>query len=218
MGTLVIGLVTTAVGALFCFRGGLALRVLLALWGALAGFWLGAALAAGLTGEPVLSGPLGWVAAVLGAIVAGGLAYGFYVLAVVIGFGGVGAALGGALAAAFGATGGAVSLAAAAGAVALVVVALATNLPFALLVWWSALGGAAALTTGLALLLGVVDPGADAEAIEAALGGQWWWTAVYLALVVAGLVVQFRGARVDARSQWRPVTGTSAPAGPDRSR
>ena len=109
------------------------------------------------------------------------------------------------MAAALGAGSGGLTLVAAGiGAVLLVGLALASNLPFALLVLLSATGGAGAITAGLQVLLGVVTPGADAEAIQDALAGQWWWTLVYLALAVAGVVVQLRGAgRADARSQWR---------------
>ena len=204
MSNVVIGVVTIVVGALFCFRGNVAIRIVMAVWGAFAGFWLGAGAVAALTGAPLLAGPLGWAAAVLVALLAGSLAYGFYVLAVVIGFGGFGAALGTGVAAALGAGSGLTLVAAGVGAVLLVALALASNLPFALLVLLSATAGAGAITAGLQVLLGVVTPGADAEAIQDALAGQWWWTLVYLALAVAGVVVQLRGAgRADARSQWR---------------
>lgn len=204
MENVVIGLASIAVGALLAFRGNVALRVVLALWGAFAGFWLGAALASATTGAPLLAGPVGWIAAVAGAVVAGSLAYAVYAIAVVIAFGGWGLVLGTALAASLGGGGGVAPVVAGTiGAVALAILALVTRLPFVLLVLLSASAGAAAITAGVQLVLGLVTPGADAAAIEEALAGQWWWTIVYLAIAGAGVLVQLRGSRPDPRAQWQ---------------
>ncbi len=204
MENVVIGLVAILVGALFCFRGNVAIRLVLTLWGAFTGFWLGAALAAALTETPMLSGPVGWIAAGAGALVAGSLAYFVFALAVVIGVGAVGFALGAWIATALGADAGVIpAVAGVVAAIALVALALITRLPFVLLVVLSATAGAGVIIAGVQVLLGLVTPEANSESVEALMAGQWWWSLLYLALAAAGMVVQFKGERIDARSQWR---------------
>ena len=79
-----VGIVTILIGALFCFRGNVALRAVMAIWGAFAGFWIGAGAAAGLSGEALLGGPVSLIAAVIEALLFGLISYSFYALAVVI--------------------------------------------------------------------------------------------------------------------------------------
>lgn len=205
-----MGIVAILVGALFCFRGNVALRAVMSLWGAFAGFWVGAGAAAGLTDEPVLAGPIGWIAAVLLALLFGALAYAFYVLAVVIGMGSIGLGLGTVLASALGVGNDAVVLGVGLlSAAALAILAVTTRLPWVLLVVFSALGGAAAMVAGLILVLGVVT--LDQGGIEEALAGQWWWTLVHLGLGLAGVIVQLRSSsRTDPRREWRQVEPSRA--------
>ncbi|NCD20102.1 MAG: DUF4203 domain-containing protein [Actinobacteria bacterium] len=202
-----VGIITLLIGALFCFRGNVALRAVMALWGAFVGFWLGAGAASGLSGEPLLGGPISWIVALLVALLFGVLAYAFYALAVVIGMGSIGLGLGTAITAGLGVENSAVVIAVGVlGAVALAILAVTTNLPYVLLVVVSAIGGAAAMVGGLILVLGVVTLDADQAAIQDAVGTQWWWTVVHLALAVAGVVVQLRsGTRTDVRREWRQV-------------
>lgn len=202
-----VGIITLLIGALFCFRGNVALRAVMALWGAFVGFWLGAGAASGLSGEPLLGGPISWTVALLVALLFGVLAYAFYALAVVIGMGSIGLGLGTAITAGLGVENSAVVIAVGLlGAVALAILAVTTNLPYVLLVVVSAIGGAGAMVAGLILVLGVVTLDADQAAIQDAVGTQWWWTVVHLGLAVAGVVVQLRsGARTDVRREWRQV-------------
>ena len=55
---LLIGLVAVVSGGALCFRGYAALRVVIAVWGAFAGFILGAGVIAGATGEGLLAAVL----------------------------------------------------------------------------------------------------------------------------------------------------------------
>lgn len=200
-----VGILAILVGALFCFRGNVALRAVMAIWGAFAGFWIGAGAAAGLSGETLLGGPVSWIAALLVALLLGVLAYAFYVLAVIIAMGSIGLGLGTLLSTALGVENdAAVVVISLLGAAVLAVLAITTNLPYILLVVVSALGGAGAMVAGLVLLLGVVSLGADEASVQQAIGDQWWWTLVQLALAAAGVVVQLRGtARADMRREWR---------------
>src|SRR5699024_10810121 len=54
MSSLVLGVLAVIVGAVFCFRGAAAMRLVLALWGAFAGLNVGGAAVAAVTGEGYL--------------------------------------------------------------------------------------------------------------------------------------------------------------------
>lgn len=204
MSDVVLGAVAVAAGLLLCFRGGLALRALIALWGGFVGFFLGAALVAGGGGDQLLGGPLGWLAGVFGALVLGGLAYAFYALAVGIAMVSVGFGLGSLAAAALGASDGVVTAVGIVTGALLAVLALATGLPYMLLVVVSALGGATAIVAGVMLLVGAAHS-ADigGEVARAVMVGQWWWNLAWFVLAAAGVVMQTRARRrVDARLEW----------------
>ena len=59
MNDIVVGLVAILTGAVFCFRGYLAMRIIIPLWGAFAGFMLGAGIVA--TDAGFLATALGWI-------------------------------------------------------------------------------------------------------------------------------------------------------------
>src|SRR5690625_5304400 len=99
----VMGVLALLIGLLLCFRGRVAMRVLLALWGAFVGFGLGASLVAGLTGHGYLDSAAGWLAAIVLALVFAVLAYLFFAVAVVLAFASMGFVLGQTLAIALGA-------------------------------------------------------------------------------------------------------------------
>lgn len=212
----VVGLVTLIAGALFCFRGGAALRALLAVWGGFVGFVLGAEVAASVTGEQPFTGPGGWIGALLGALVLGSLAYAFYALAVVLSVGSMGFSLGALLAAILGAPdpwAGVVGLAAAIG---LAVVALATELPRLLLTVFAAVVGAVAMVGALLLLFGRLGVG------QLTPGGVWdavaaspWWAAAVVVLAVLGTIVQSRRPAV-ADQRWGP-RASRTPGAPPRT-
>jgi len=199
-----VGIIAILVGVLFCFRGTVALRAIIAIWGAFVGFWIGAGVVASLTGEALLAGPGGWIAGILVGLVVGGLAYAFYVLAVVITMGSIGYGLGLALAAALnGASDALTVVIGVTGAIVLAVLALLTNLPRLLLILVSAGAGASVTVAGAMLVTGSFDVAGGEEAVQAALSEQWWWLVLYVVLAVAGAIVQLRSpARATARSSW----------------
>lgn len=195
----VVGVVGILVGLLVCLRGYAALRVIITLLGAWVGLLLGAAVAAGVTGQAAFTSPATWVAAVLGALVLGALAFGLYRAAVIIGTGALGYVVATALAAALGVDGTlALRIIGLVAAVLLAVVALATDLPAVLLVVLTALAGANIAVTGLLLLLQAADLGdleagrvPDAVTVQAGIGT--------VALAVVGAIVQLRGVRTEQR-------------------
>ena len=69
MDDVLVGVLAIAVGALFCFRGYLAMRLIIPIWGAFAGFLLGAGLIANTGSDGFLRSTLGWIGFVLGIVV-----------------------------------------------------------------------------------------------------------------------------------------------------
>ncbi len=188
-----LGIFAIVAGAVFCFRGYLAMRLAIAIWGGFVGFALGSSLAATAMGTAPLSGPIGWIAAIVGALLLAWLAYAFYVGAVIIGMGSVGFGLGVGLAGLIGGPSWVSTVSGAVGAVALVVLAMVTNLPRLLLVLVSASGGASAIVGGVSLLLGQLRLNSDLDAAVDLVTRQWWLGVATLVLFVAGTVVQLRG-------------------------
>jgi len=196
---LIIGLLAVAVGLLLCFAGYAALRLVIAIWGAFAGFLLGAGLVATFTGEGFLGTLLGWGVGAVLALAFGLIAYLYYAVSVVIGMAAIGFSLGSTAMLALGVSWTwLIVLAGVAVGVLLAFLAIAGDLPMLLLAILGAFAGASATIGGLLLLLGILDRG-DLASPEttATLELGWWWSAAYLALAVAGLVVQLRS--VEAR-------------------
>ena len=195
MTDVIVGVLALLFGLLLCFRGAVAMRVLLAVWGAVLGFGLGAVLVAALTDQGHLASVLGWVAAIVLAVVFGLLAYYFYAVAVVLAFAAMGYVLAQLIATALGAsepwlltTVGLI------GGIALGLLAIATHLPELVLIVVSALAGASLAVGGIALLLGVLSLGSWAEAELPVLDQPLWYVG-QLALAIAGIIVQVRHSR-----------------------
>ena len=207
---LLVTLLGIALGLLLCFRGASFARILLALWGGFIGFNLGGALAAGLTGQPFLSDAWGWVCALATAVLLALLAYWFYVLAVIIWLGSLGFGLGVALANSLGATEGAAVVAGFVAGVLLAILGLALRLPSLLLSVLTALAGAGLILSGVLVLVGQAPSGPSLE--EITWPQEWWWTVLYLALALAGIIVQGRSrGRRHARPQWQRSAPTRRP-------
>jgi hypothetical protein len=207
MQDVVLGLLALLVGALLCFRGYAALRVVIAVWGAFTGFFLGAGLVAGVTGEGFLASALAWIVGAALAVVFGLVAYLYYAVSVVIGMGAIGFALGTTAVVALGVTWSwVIVLAGVAVAVLLALTAIVGDLPLVILALLGALAGSTTILAGVMLLTGVVDsPDFAAPGTTQALQLGWWWTAAYLGLAVVGLIVQLRSAearRGTLRQAW----------------
>lgn len=185
-----LGILALLAGLLLCFRGGVALRLVIAFWGAFVGFSVGASIGGAVAGEAWLDGPGSWIGAVVGALVFAWLAYAFYAFAVVVAVGSVGYWLGTWAALAVGATPGTAAVVGIGTAVLLAVIALVARVPYLLLVLVSAAGGASAIVSGAMLLVGVADGAAMSSGDLPA--GQWWWSAVWFVLAVAGIIIQLR--------------------------
>ncbi len=205
MSNVLVGLIAIVSGLILCFGGRTVFRIILSVWGAFVGFTLGGSLLSSFTGEPPFTTVLGWVVSILAALLFAGLAYSFYVLAVIIAIGSIGYSLGAALGIALGASGTVLVVLGVFAALLLAGAALATNLPDVLLTVLTALVGAAAIVAGLMLVAGVADPSDLAGTSLRGFVGQQplWWTVVYGVLAIVGMVVQHRAGRGDTmRSFW----------------
>jgi hypothetical protein len=207
MEDVVLGVVALVIGALLCVRGYLALRVVIALWGSLVGFLLGAGVVAGVTGEGFLASVLAWSTGLAMAVVFGLIAYLYYAVSVVIGMGAIGFTLGTTAMVALGVGWSwLIVLVGLAVGAALALVAIAGDLPMLLLAVLSALAGASIVILGLLLISGVLDRGELATTQTATtLDLAWWWNVLYGVLVVVGVGVQLRSAEARAatlRTAW----------------
>jgi hypothetical protein len=193
MKDVIAGIVIVLIGALFCFRGWLAMRIVIPIWGAFAGFILGAGLIQGWTGDGFLSTSFSWIVGIIFAIVFFFLAYLYFEVSVVIAMMFIGFALGVALLGAIGVTWNWVLIVA--GVVvglALGILAIATNLPMGVLTVVSAFGGASAITAGVMLIVGTVnlDDFDNGVTTKDLIDQNPWWYVLYFGLAIIGVVAQ----------------------------
>lgn len=206
MNDVVVGLLAVAVGLLLCLRGQWALRVLLAVWGALVGLGLGGALVDRWTGDGFLTTLLGWAIGLVLALAFSLIAYLYYAVSVVLGMASMGFVLGGTLASAFGASHTwLLTIAGLAGGVVLALLAIMADLPALLLVVLSAATGASAVIGGLMLVFGSATLD---EISEGTLSGGdhvvWYvaWPVVFVVAVVVQLTQLAELRRATLRESW----------------
>jgi hypothetical protein len=184
----IVGIVAILVGALFCFRGWLAMRFVIPIWGAFAGFVFGAGVIQGWTGDGFLSTTLSWVVGIVGV-----LAYLYYEVSVIVAMAFIGFAIGVGIMSAFGVTWSWV-LVIVGIAVGLVLAwfSIISDLPTGLLMALTALGGASAITGGVMLLVDRVnvDDFANGVTTKDLLKDNPWWYVLYIGLVIAGVGAQ----------------------------
>jgi hypothetical protein len=213
MKDVVVGIIIILIGALFCFRGWLAMRIVIPIWGAFAGFLLGAGLIQGWTGDGFLSTSFSWIIGFVFAIAFFFLAYLYFEVSVVVAMAFIGFAVGVAVMSAIGVTwnwllivvGLVVGL-------ALAGLAIATDLPMGVLTVVSAFGGASAITAGMMLILGTVnlDDFDNGVTTKDLISDNPWWYVFYLGLAIVGIVVQLAfAAKVDQtlRDSWSQSGG-----------
>lgn len=208
MRDVVFGLLAIAVGALFCFRGYLTMRFVIPVWGAFAGFALGAGMIDAITGDGFLVGALSWVVGIVMALVFALLTYFFYEVSVVIAMSAVGFVLGSSLMVALGVTWSwVVALVGVLVGIALAVLAILGSLPMLLLTLLTAIAGSGTIVAGILLLTGslAVDDLDSSAAVASRLDDSAGWWILYACLAVVGVVVQLRfldDMRRSLRAQW----------------
>lgn len=216
MQDVVLGLLALLVGAVFCFRGYLTMRIIIPIWGAFGGFVLGSALVAASDGNGLLRSGLAWIVGIVVGVVFGVLAYLFFEVSVVLAMSWIGFALGVSAMVALG-----VSwqwLIVVVGVVCglvLAVIALAGNMPMVLLTVLTATSGASTMVSGILLLTNKLQTEEITESgtITDRVDDGWWWYAIWGGLVVAGIVAQFAAAdriRGTMREAWDESKGPTA--------
>lgn len=207
MRDVVFGLVALVAGLVFCFRGFLTMRVVIPIWGAFAGFSLGAGLIAELTDNRFLRTAAGWMLGLGLALVFGLLAYLYYEVSIVIGAGAIGFVLGSTLMVALNVTWTwvIVLVGVAAGAL-LAAAAIVGDLPMIVLTVLTALGGASATVAGLMLLTGTLtsDDLTRPSITEKVDDSAAWWI-IYAALALFGMVAQIKALdslTMSVRAEW----------------
>jgi hypothetical protein len=212
MGDIVLGVFAILAGLLFCFRGYLAMRVVIPIWGAFAGFMLGAGLVSSLADEGFLVSVLGWAVGAVVAVVFGLLAYLYYEISVLLAMSAIGFAIGTSVMVAIGVTWSwLIVLVGLAVGVLLAFVAIVGDLPMTLLAVLTALAGASVVVTGIMLVFGVISlDDFDSASTTQRLNDDWWWYAMYAGLAIAGMIAQFRSTarlRASLRESWTESGG-----------
>ncbi|HSO49526.1 MAG TPA: DUF4203 domain-containing protein [Acidimicrobiia bacterium] len=212
MGDIALGIFAILAGLLFCFRGYLAMRFVIPIWGAFSGFILGAGLVASLSAEGFLVSVLGWVVGAVLALVFGLFAYLYYEVAVLLAMSAIGFALGTSVMVALGVTWSwLIILVGLAVGIVLAAVAIVGDLPMTLLAVLTAFGGASVAVAGTMLLFGVISiDDFDSAATTQRLDDDWWWYAMFVVLAVAGIIAQIRSTvrlRASLREAWAESGG-----------
>lgn len=213
MNDIVVGIIALLTGAVFCFRGYLAMRLVIPVWGAFAGFMLGAGIVSGDAG--FLGNALGWLVGFALAIVFGLIAYLYYEVSVIIGMMGIGFVLGTSVMVALGVSWSwLIVLSGVVLAVVLAFVAIAGDLPMVLLTILTALAGASTMVGGLMLLFGTFDVDDFSFGITTEfVADDWWWFVIYGGLVVGGIIAQFTDVdrrRETLREAWTTGIGSTS--------
>jgi len=202
----VAGLLAIGVGVVFCFQGFVAMRVVIAIWGALAGFALGGSIATDNSG--FLGTTLAWILAIVLALVFALIAYLYYAVSIALAMGSIGFTLGASALVALGVTWSwLIVLSGLALGIVLAFIAIAGDLPLVVLIVLSAAAGASAIVGGIMLLTGTLDTSeiTQSAAITQQLNDDWYWYVIWIALVVSGLIVQIRLAdrmAATVRESW----------------
>lgn len=197
MQDIVVGLLALAVGAMFCFRGYLTMRVIIPLWGAFGGFLLGAGLVASSSDDGFLRSVLAWIVGFAVAVLFALIAYLYFEVSVVLAMTLIGFALGTSAMVAVGIEWSwVIMIAGIAVGVLLAILAIAGNMPMVLLTVLTAGAGASAMVGGIMLLFGKLQTEAITEsgATTDQLHDDWWWYAIWGVLFVAGIVAQIAAA------------------------
>lgn len=207
-----IGIMLVAIGLLFCFRGYVAMRFVIPLWGAMAGFLFGAGLVASVTGDSFLATLLGWTVGLGVAMLFGLLAYLYFEVSVFIAMAAIGFVLGTSLMTALGTNWNwlIILVGVTVGAL-LAMFAILYNMPAVLLTVLTATAGASVIITGVLLTLQQIDledfeVGTTTQTVIA----DWWWYTIYIVLVIAGVIAQIKAAdrlHASIREAWAEQGG-----------
>ncbi len=207
MEDVVVGLLAIFVGAVFCFRGYLAMRIVIPIWGFFAGFVLGAGAVSAFDDSEFLNTVLGWVLGLAIGLLFALIAYLYYEVAVVLAFSSIGFAFGSSLMTALNIDWNwLVILGGVALGVVFAIIAIMGELPMILLVVFSMIAGALVMTAGLMLLFGAIETEDwTNDSVVNLIDDDWWWWVIAFVLAMAGLLAQVKtiaSMRWSMRAAW----------------
>jgi hypothetical protein len=198
---ILVGIILALIGLAVCFFGLRFWFILLPVFGAVTGFFVGARVMQDLFGTGFLSTTVSWIVGIVVALVFALLSWYVWYAGAIIMAGAVGASLfSGILHALFANPWGVVLfIVALIGALVFAVGALVLNLPIYIVIINSALGGAALAVAGLLTVLGTTTTVELANGVTVAVvdearfqGAGWLWVLAWIVLAVAGIFYQLR--------------------------
>jgi hypothetical protein len=187
-----VGILALVVGAVFCFRGYVAMRIVIPIWGFFAGFTLGAGAVSALDNTEFLGTLLGWFLGFFLGLMFAVIAYLYYEVAVVLAFASIGFMLGSGFMTAINVDWNwLVVLVGVAVGILLAVFAITAELPMVLLVVLSTMAGALAMTGGMMLLFNAIETeNLNSDSVVSLIDDDWWWWAIAIGLMLMGLLAQ----------------------------
>jgi len=210
MHEIIVALFALGVGFLFSFYGYKAMRLLLPLWGLVAGYWLGAELVHAITGDGFFGTTLSIVTGIAFGLAGAILSYLFYVIAITVFMGMLGYWMGAGLLIAIGLDPG--FLTALVGIVvglALAGFSLRVRAPKYFLLFFTALAGAALMVSGLLLLGNVVDLSLLQNGpINLVTEQSWLWQLLWLGVAAFGFSTQLINSEIEEivwSKEWEKV-------------
>jgi hypothetical protein len=198
---ILVGIILALIGLAVCFFGLRFWFILLPVFGAVAGFFVGARVMQDVFGTGFLSTTVSWIVGIVVAVVFALLSWYVWYAGAIIMAGAVGASLfSGILHALFtNPWGGVLFIVALVGALVFAVGALILNLPIYIVIVNSALAGASLAIAGLLTIFGTIEVlelanGATLAVVnETKLGSaSWLWLLAWIVLAAAGVYYQLR--------------------------
>lgn len=192
-----VGLLAVAIGAVFCFSGNIAMRVIFPFWGFFIGFVAGSGAVTAISGDGFFSTVLGWAIGFAVGIVLGICAYLFYAFAVVLAFASFGFALTSATLAVVGADWNwLIVLVGSFVAVVLAVAAIRYSAPTLVLIVVTSFAGAFIVIQGTLLVFNIIElNGYAREDAIRVVRDNWLWFVAWLGVAALGLSAQFATRR-----------------------
>ena len=196
-----IGIILAVIGLVVCFFGLRFWFILLPIFGAITGFYIGARVIQDLFGQGFLSTATSWIVGIILAIAFALLSWFVWYAGAIIMAGAVGASLASGLLHLLFTNpwGWVLFIVALIGAIIFAVAALALNLPIYIVIVNSALGGASLAVAGVLVLLGTITTvelanGATIAVVDETRfqGLSWLWLIVWIVLAVLGILYQLR--------------------------
>jgi len=207
MKDVVVGIAAIVIGGVFCFWGYYAMRIAIPIWGFFAGFMLGAGATSFFDDSEFLSTVFGWILGFFIGLLFAVLAYLFYEIAVVLAFAAIGFEFASGLMTALNIDWNwFVALVGVIVGILFGIFAAVGQLPMVILVVFTSIAGALAMTAGVMLVFNVFDTADlnDSNVVEL-MDDKWWWWVIAFALAGLGLISQMKvitAMRWTARQAW----------------